>query len=273
MHKMIVGPLAVTLLCAGAAPALAQSAGDWGGTWSGFYAGIYGGYALDSVAASSQSVAKGLPGVTAIDLTTSTSRISTLFGGATAGYNAQIGKVVLGVESDVSLGGFSKSSTVTGTITGTDNNNQLSSLSEDSTSSYSLGPMASFRGRLGLEAQPGVLFYLTGGLVVADRTVASTVTYTGTGPQGVPLAAALPSGSSSTQQLVMGPTIGVGVEGMVAEHISLGAEYAYVALPDAPMGGGYVANAAAANFDVSVNSPASFAGGFHSLKAALKYHF
>ncbi|MBN9304681.1 MAG: hypothetical protein BGO82_11765 [Devosia sp. 67-54] len=269
MHKMIVGPLAATLLCAGAAPALAQSAGDWGGTWSGFYAGIYGGYALDTDAASSQHLGPFGNGDVTYQMDSSTSRISTLFGGATAGYNAQIGKVVLGVESDVSVGGFSKSSTGTLTMSGTaGDDDHAVSISVESVSSYSLGPMASFRGRLGVEAPQGVLFYLTGGLVVADRTVASTMTISTTGLDDED---SYPSGTStsSTQQLVMGPTIGVGVESMVAEHISLGAEYAYVALPEAAAAGGGIDLFGLGSDD----SPASFAGGFHSLKAALKYHF
>lgn len=269
MHKMIVGPLAATLLCAGAAPALAQSAGDWGGTWSGFYAGIYGGYALDTDAASSQSVGPiPLSETATLAYSNSTSRISTLFGGVTAGYNAQIGKVVLGVESDVSLGGFSKSRRGTMTASGTSgDDDHPASLNEEAVSSYSLGPMASFRGRLGIEAPQGVLFYLTGGLVVADRTTSSNVTIDVQGfDDDIPFANA--TSTSSTQQLVMGPTIGVGVEGMIAEHISLGAEYAYVALPDVAAGG--IIDFFGSGSD---DSSASFAGGFHSLKAALKYHF
>lgn len=260
MHKVVVGSLASVLLCAASGPVLAQSTGDWGGTWSGFYAGIYGGYAPDRSGASKVSGTLADSDGNIYDSTMSAGRIEAPFGGIAAGYNAQTGVVVLGIETDLSLGGFNKSTTVDSSVSGKRGGLPFT-VTGDLDASYSLGAMASVRGRIGVEGPGSALFYLTGGLAVAERSVSTTQTIKASGN----ISLSNVSESSSGEELVMGPTLGVGVEAMVADHISVGAEYDYVALPDVAIPNDISA--------VSLANPGSFGGGIHTLKGSLKYHF
>ena len=264
MRKLLIGLLAAASLV-GVGQALAQSADAPTGSgvdWNGFYAGVFGGYALDRQAAGGGSYGPLDQGSQSIELSGASTRINAPFGGIQAGYNYQHGIVVVGGEFDLGMGGLSKSAT--GHL-GVVNNDPLDPGTFDimTKATYSIGPIATLRGRIGLEVPEGIIFYLTGGIAVAERTTTSDTD--GTSTLGL---ASYGSGSfsSKSSQIVYGPVFGGGVEAMVTDHVSLAAEYSYVNLPDAD-------NTADVLSGYLNTTSEPFAGGFHQLKASVRYHF
>lgn len=142
---MSVRSYAFVLLAAGVGasnPAAAQWADNSGPRWNGFYGGIHGG-----VAASSLQAMNSVSGIS------DTAKGGGLQGGLLAGFNYQIGPVVLGIEAD-------------GTLTGIEANHTPVVGALGDTISWG----ASLRGRLGVPVGT-VLFYGTGGLALADTKV------------------------------------------------------------------------------------------------------
>jgi outer membrane immunogenic protein len=141
-------------------------------TWTGFYIGAMGGYA-------SQDDDFGMKGG---------------FAGGTAGYNWQMGSLVLGVEADAAWGDISSTVGLPGIVS-------LDSKIQD---------LGTVRGRVGY-AVDQVLFYGTAGFAWADNKASVNVMGTGV----------------SDSQVHTGWTAGAGIEYMFAPHWSLKGEYLY----------------------------------------------
>jgi outer membrane immunogenic protein len=153
--------------------------------WTGFYLGAMGGYAQEN-----------------------SSGIGTLsggFAGGTAGYNWQMGNVVLGLEADAAWADVGASASVLG----------LASVD------YTIRSMGTVRGRVGY-AFDSVLVYGTGGWAWSDNRLTTTVLGLG----------------SSDSRFHSGWTLGAGVEVMFAPKWSVKAEYLYKSLEGATYSGG-----------------------------------
>jgi outer membrane immunogenic protein len=143
--------------------------------WSGFYLGAMGGYAQEN-----------------------SSGIGTLsggFAGGTAGYNWQMGNIVLGLEADAAWADVGATIGVFGGLASVSSN---------------IRDMGTVRGRVGY-AFDSVLIYGTGGYAWADNRITATVL----------------GASVSDSHIHSGWTAGAGVEVMFAPKWSVKAEYLY----------------------------------------------
>lgn len=162
--------------------------------WTGFYLGAMGGYAQEN-----------------------SSGIGTLsggFAGGTAGYNWQMGNVVLGIEADAAWADVGANVGLFGGLASVD---------------YTIRSMGTVRGRVGY-AFDQVLVYGTGGYAWSDNRFTATAL-------GV---------SVSDDRFHSGWTLGAGVEVMFAPKWSVKAEYLYKSLE----GGTYFGNAVAGGVQV-----------------------
>lgn len=249
--------------------AQAQDALDW----TGFYAGVFGGYALDSNPASGSSIGPASLDFGGGDVLTgsfaqSSERTDGLFGGAAVGYNYQHNALVLGVEASAGLGDLGKSNSSNLSLSFDDGVNTANIDSREN-SVFDINWYTSLQARIGL-AHENWLFFLKGGIVVADASVASTSRLTLADPGGV---IGLPNldlpGASNYSEVLMGPAFGFGAEVMIAQNISLAAEYSYLGLPDveAPAAGIGLGGL------LGGSSGTTFVGGIHQIKAGVNYHF
>jgi outer membrane immunogenic protein len=142
--------------------------------WTGFYLGAMGGYAQEN--------SDGI------------GTLSGGFAGGTAGYNWQMGNIVLGLEADAAWADVGATAGIVG----------LASLSSK------IRDMGTVRGRVGY-AFDSVLIYGTGGYAWADNRM--TATFLGL--------------SASDSHFHSGWTVGAGVEVMFAPKWSVKAEYLY----------------------------------------------
>ena len=204
-------------------------------TWQGFYAGVHVGYGWGN---GKFGIAPGtnwigdpdLAGVTAA--ATRNANISGALGGVQAGYNYQSGKLVFGVEVDASaLGvrGNFQSATFNGVVAGS-----------TYSSGGSLGSnwLVTVRPRIGV-AMDRALFYVTGGLAIADNRFNHHIDFLNTqflcDGDCVRLPLTPAGGGSGTNaasktKTIASWTLGAGVEYAVTDKISLKAEYLYVNL-------------------------------------------
>jgi len=188
--------------------------------WTGFYVGLNAGGAWNESNMTTSTIFSPI----GYFATTSVPAIGTVgnqninrsgfTGGATAGYNWQVGGAVLGVETDFNYVGIRGSSTGTA----------LYPCCAPSTftvnSSESTDWLWTLRGRVGFLATPALLLYGTGGLAVAD--VKASYLFTDTfGP-------ARESAAISTTRY--GWTAGAGGEYALMNGWSIKAEYLYVDL-------------------------------------------
>lgn len=156
--------------------------------WRGFYLGLHAGGITDG-----QSEVDFAPGVDVLN-DVNKGDLQGLVGGFHAGYNAQFGPIVVGVEGDYSFPKVDDPTTCSfiGGVCETQINNMLT-----------------LRGRLGVTLTPSFLFYGTGGFVSMDveyaaDTIVQRFEDTGT---------------------VNGAVYGAGVEYMHPSGISFGLEY------------------------------------------------
>jgi outer membrane immunogenic protein len=187
--------------------------------WTGFYLGVNAGGAWSGSNAATSTIfspigyfATTSPGAIAIAGAQHINS-SGFTGGLTAGYNWQSSNVVFGLESDFNYFGLKGSSSGTGIYpccapTGFTVN-----------TSVSTDWLITFRPRLGITSN-NWLFYITGGLAVAD--VKSNFTFTDT------FATATESGSISRTKA--GWTAGGGIEYALMNGWSVKAEYLHVDL-------------------------------------------
>lgn len=154
--------------------------------WSGFYLGLQGGYDWGK----SQHIANGIP--------TPKFSMDGFLGGATVGFNHQTDRLVLGIESDISLAGIHGRDSLPSTCLGVCNT--------------SIDWLGTVRGRAGFSADK-LLVFATGGLAV--------------GGVDAELKFAAGFGRKKTK---LGWTVGGGAEWAVSPNISVKAEYLYVDL-------------------------------------------
>lgn len=267
LSSLVVTALAVGL---GATGAQAQSTTDW----SGFYAGIYGGYGLDAGASSGNSIGPATLDIGGIvlngSLANSTGRINGAFGGAAAGYNYQHNNLVLGLEANVGLGGLSKTDSSKLAL-GVVNGANTVTINYDQRATYDINWYTGVVGRVGL-AHGSWLFSLKGGVVMADASIQATSRLQASDPGAVlggligPGGIDIP-GSANASRILVGPTLGFGAETMIADNVSIGAEYTYISLPE------LTAPAAGIGGLLGVGGGSVFTGAIHEVKASLNYHF
>ncbi len=250
--------------------AVAQETTDW----SGFYAGVYAWYALDTEASESEStyypdLDPEADRTVSYDGNSERTRIDGITAGVAAGYNYQIDHLVLGVEGAIHLGAISKG--YSGTLfQQIDDEGETATFDVATNYEAQLDWYTSLTGSVGIAFEQDWMVYLKGGVALGNVSASSDarIDIETTDPDLVsePFAPGLVTGATSGSMLVAGPTIGLGVEKMVGDNLSVGAEYAYVGLADVTFAGAS-AGAYLPGGDITV--PMSF----HTVKAALKYHF
>jgi outer membrane immunogenic protein len=198
--------------------------------WTGFYVGLNGGYSFGQARSTAFAGTAG-----EVDVSR---RVNGWLGGAQAGYNWQVSPSwLLGVEADLQITGERAGIGVSGgstrvTVPGGDFN-LVTTLS--AANSYSMPWFGTFRGRVGVVADPTILLYATGGLAIADIKYA-TQNYitgqlfgpgaTGTIPDGPAVTVA--GTAFSEKQTRVGFTLGGGVEYKLSRNWSGKLEYLYL---------------------------------------------
>ncbi|RYE48647.1 MAG: porin family protein [Hyphomicrobiales bacterium] len=259
---MVLALLASTCL---ALPSLAQDTTPT--DWSGFYAGVYGGYGIDKLpGTSSSSQVPFVQGENNEPLFATVEEtfdgVDSFLGGIRGGWNYQHGGFVMGVESALTFGSFTRTSTAN--IYFNYEEDPPSSVEQSFASVFETNAIATFEGRLGV-AVDNWLLYGKGGVAVAYGATDASGLFTlvdGDEPENN---LELPA-SASTAGLLFGASIGVGAEVLVTDSISVGAEYNYLSLPAQELTlltGGISGQADASQGPI----------GIHTLKAGINYHF
>jgi outer membrane immunogenic protein len=154
-------------------------------------------------------------------------------GGGEIGYNAQLGRWVLGVEADLSGADIkgSDTQTLSSKVAGFPG----STVTVQGTASEKLDFFATLRGRFGYTLMPQLLVYGTAGVALGHVSASTTLTESATGCC-TPASQTVAASSSAT---LPGWTAGGGLEWMLAPHWTLKGEYLYYdlgtlsyALPD-----------------------------------------
>ncbi|MFO1183367.1 MAG: outer membrane beta-barrel protein [Bauldia sp.] len=198
--------------------------------WTGLYFGIAGGYGWSADRDGDTSLtpttfdANIFPGIvdkaaTALPRTLN-SKFQGLLGGGQVGYNAQVGSLVFGAETDFLGGSLKGSDSRTGyttiTLLGT------TVLPIDARIENKIDFLGTFRGRLGLDVVQGIMVYGTGGLAYGHVASAADTHDT---PSGVFVNPA----SGSAAATLTGWTVGGGFESAfgLGRNWSVKAEYLY----------------------------------------------
>lgn len=268
MHLRYATPMVLALLVSSCLvlPSLAQDATPT--DWSGFYAGVYGGYGIDKLPATSSSsllpFAEGENGELQFATVEETfDGVDSFLGGVRGGWNYQHGGFVMGVESALTLGSFTRTST--SNIHFDDGEDPLSSLEQTFASVFETNAIATFEGRLGVAADNWLL-YGKAGVAVAYGTTDATSLLTVVDGDEPENSVELPA-SASTAGLLFGGSIGVGAEVLVTDSISVGAEYNYLSLPAQELT--LLSNGIGLGEAEASQGPI----GIHTLKAGINYHF
>lgn len=202
--------------------------------WTGFYVGLNGGYAF------SGNDRIGIQANDGTFWTDGTMHVGGGFGGGQFGFNHQSGNIVAGFEADIQASGIrdsvGPSATVPAglTVTGKSDVNWF----------------ATIRGRLGV-AQGPFLFYATGGVAFAgvDYTVSTT---------------GLATSTMKNDDILLGWTVGGGVEYALDRRWSVKAEYMYVDFGRTAVTGPVTAGPFAAM--TTLETP-----DFHSVRIGINY--
>lgn len=241
-------------------PAQAQDLLGWpepSVDWSGFYAGVFAGYGLDTGAAKSETFLAPEFG----QVSQERSRMETLIGGGELGYNLQYGAAVFGINADLALGTFSESRSVTGTLAVDDPPGANGLI--DGQASWAASAIGTVTGRLGIAAG-NWLIYGKGGLAVTnvrvDGRIAADIDIDLTPGQ---------LGTVRREGLHFGTVVGVGIDGMVTDNVSIGAEYTYTAFPEVPSSTASVPGFGGGSIGAPDVGPVSL----HGIKLGAKYHF
>jgi outer membrane immunogenic protein len=229
--------------------------------WTGFYVG---GHLGGGWLSSSDDIAtyQRFTGAAGVPHTLQTGRFNSnngfVFGGGQAGYNWQFGKVVAGIEADLSAAGAGTNRTLIlteGPIT--------------DTVSVSRGPdwFGTVRGRLGYLVDPRVLAYFTGGFAFGHSPNSFNQFITGPGPVGT-FAVNNSNGSTHT-----GWTVGGGLEYMITHQWSLKGEYQYIELNDATASTTTIAFNPGKGGNTGVFTTQGGDTRMQTLQVGLNYHF
>jgi len=233
MKSVLLASAALLIAASMTSAARASDASSY--DWSGFYAGVNAGAAINNSQTSSS--VSGSP-AWVNNRTGSSSDDSVGFtGGGLLGYNWQIDRLVLGVETDLNYGGFSGSRKTT----------YPSLLGGDNTSSFSYDSSwyGTLRGRAGY-AIDNVLLYGTAGLAYGELD--TKFKFNGD--------------SGNTNWVNLGWTAGAGVEYGI-DKWSLGLEYLYVDLGSSSV--------TMSNQDWSLKDNVDYR--FSVIRATAKYNF
>jgi outer membrane immunogenic protein len=191
-------------------------------TWTGFYYGVNAGAAWndspDIRFTGTDTGSLGLGSEIADGTTPSRAKLdwgTSFSGGAQAGYNWQLSKLILGVEGDLQwLNGYANFSTVS--------TNPLRQ--PVTTSAYrEMNMLATLRARMGVAVWERSLLYVTGGLAVGDANVRiSSSCKTCVDAMGNSAPRDVTSASAGTPT---GWAVGGGYEAALSDRVSLKAEY------------------------------------------------
>ena len=274
MHTIgILAAIGGLSLAVATTAAQAQDASNW----TGFYAGVLGGYSLDDGKGTGSSMgpaSANLGGdVLSGSFSQSVGRSNGLLVGAVAGYNHQVDMLVLGAEAGLTIGGFGKTNASDINLSFTDGVDTLGLLSADE-AKYDVNWYTTLQGRVGLTFD-NWLFFIKGGVAVADVSVNATSQFTISDPGNVAIGDVSLPGASHANSIQMGPAFGFGAETMITDKISLSGEYGYVGLPgltapSASLLGGILGGGAPAP---GTAGGTSFTGGFHTVKLGANFHF
>jgi outer membrane immunogenic protein len=185
--------------------------------WSGFYVGLTGGGSFSTETDTRTSGTQGFlslaPGFVPNQL--KTGKDGFLFG-AHAGYNQQIGSLVLGVEGDLVWMDKKKTAAFTGAVTPL-------ATALTTTATAELSYLGTLRGRIGFAPSSQFHVYATGGLAFGETEITSSV-----------VAVANPAlrwdGKSSDMRF--GYALGAGAEYALTSSLILRGEYLYYDLGD-----------------------------------------
>jgi outer membrane immunogenic protein len=257
--SVVTGALASA--CAIALPATALAADPPTYGWSGLYAGLHAGYGWGRTKARLESVLNGVPvALPAVDLeeipTNYRFNSSGFMGGAQVGFNHQVGRLILGIESDVSYSGLKGETTATGLVT---SGGPPVTTPFISTQSHRMNWLATLRARFGYSPSEALLLYATGGLAVGNVTDSTLL-------QFVSLGGTTFFGARSLT--LAGWTAGAGTEYRLGGNWTAKVEYLYFDLGDTTLSGRDV---------VSPNQPFQTQSHFdhsgHIVRIGLNYRF
>ncbi len=215
--------------------------------WTGFYLGADLGYGWGDrgvnwsgdATAETRYLSTAIPRSTAVDPTG-------LLGGAHVGYDYQIGRYVVGIETDLSFSKINGNGgpQTGGTVRTVDGGNlplyNIYSYSQYQTSAeQTLRSLGTLRGRFGILATDQLLLYATGGLAYGRASVSGTIVNTGVYSEFISAsdgalfftqqypACSNGCASNSASRWLTGGTVGAGVEYAFLDRWSARFEYLY----------------------------------------------
>lgn len=216
-------------------------------SWIGFYVGVNAGYGDSRVKTTEQFLTTSGPLVgigpgTFVPPNTfpgadSTQHITGGFGGLQLGYNAQIDRLVLGVEGDLQLGDISRTTSSSG-----------SPLGPQYAATTQIDSFATFRGRIGY-AFDRLLPYVTGGVALVSSRNDLIVQ---PGPVGAPDG---PPFFTDSDAWLTGYAVGAGIEYAFAGPWTARVEYLRIGAPKHQFifdygAAGYVAASGKSDLDI-----------------------
>jgi outer membrane immunogenic protein len=181
--------------------------------WSGFYAGLNVG-ALSDHGDINERAIFGAPPL--FPLTDGDSfQKSGFLGGGQIGYNWQLGQTVLGVEADAAWSNLKHTQNETFDPFFNGKGGETSRFSSQ------IDWLATFRGRAGIAATPGLLLYVTAGAALAGEKV----TY-----NNITNSFGVPPGSTAFTNTGFGWVAGLGAEYTLGSNWSVKGEYLHISL-------------------------------------------
>src|SRR5208283_841457 len=152
-----------------------------------------------------------------------------IIGGGQIGYNYQLDRIVLGLETDLQGSNVRSSASVVGL-----GQQSLTAVSAATTIEHDKNVewLGTVRARVGALPWPSILVYATGGFAYGKTTADTFVSQSWTGPVIGPLLNSIGS-VGHYSSVTPGWTIGAGFEWMLAPNLSLKAEYLYYNLGSA----------------------------------------
>jgi outer membrane immunogenic protein len=205
------------------APAVVAPIATWAGFYIGGNAGAGSGEGTYTLSPSGCFLTGcGVGGVAANPLRTFTEdHLNTFFvGGAQAGYNWQAGNWVYGLEGDINYNGWNNNTAITYALAAPLAGTFMTAVNTK------LEWFGTFRGRLGILADPTILIYGTGGLAFGQVSSSTVGAFSALG--GFTALGETYAGSASNTRA--GWTVGGGMEWLFMPNWSLKWEYLYIDL-------------------------------------------
>jgi outer membrane immunogenic protein len=230
--------------------------------WTGFYVGANVGYGWGTDHTVLTTDADGAPGgpfsALLVQAGAAAAKPEGIIGGVQAGYNWQSGRLVAGLEADLSGTDIRSSNDFSGPV----------GVTRFVHIDQRLEWLATFRGRIGFLPTEQFLLYATGGLAVGEVTTNSSLTTTVA--NNIPACIAANIGvcfGSSDRSTRVGWTVGAGAEYAYSSNWSVKAEYLFVSL----------GRSASTGLDTRFNPPlqlvADTRNDFHIARVGVNYRF